>query len=123
MSYIEAIEATGAVVHVSKDFGDYQGTTWAKITHNGITGWVSWDFGSCSYCDSYERMESDTHHRLGLDCGEPIPKDELAKFGEDYVSHIKDQEAAETEAGKDAEWDSEAESVLAFLRENAIPHD
>lgn len=119
-SYVAAIEATGAVIHVVESFGDYQGTTWAKITHNGITGWVSWGFGSCSGCDSYEHWSWDLRCRLDLDFDDDIPKDELARFGQDYVSDIMSQEAAEAAASKDDDWDGEAAKVLEFLRTNAL---
>lgn len=114
MSYESAMEAAGAVVHVSEQFGDYQGTAWAKVTYEGVTGWVSYGYGSCSGCDSWEAFTSD------YDYDEGPPADKLAQFGRDYLSPILTQEEAEAEAGKDAEWDSEAENVLMFLRANKV---
>lgn len=59
MSYQSALESAGAVVHAYEEFGSYQGDWYAKVTHNGVTGWVSGSFGSCSGCDAWE-AEFDT---------------------------------------------------------------
>ncbi len=113
MGYEQAIEAAGATIHEIESFGDYQGTTWAKVSFQGVTGWISYSFGSCSGCDSYEGWVSDLPGYR-----EPTP-DELAAFGKDYLGDIMPQDRAETEAAKYAEWDSEAEKVLAFIRAHA----
>ena len=123
MGYREAIEAAGAVVHASEDFGDYQGTSWAKVTYQGVTGWVSWGFGSCSGCDAYEHWESDFRGSRWNDDSDMDPEpsqEELAKFGRNYLDDIMSQERAESEAARDIEWDSEAEKVVSFLRNNKI---
>ena len=101
MSYESAMEAAGAVVHVVEQFGDYQGTAWAKVTHEGNTGWVSYSYGSCSGRDAWEGFRSD--------------------FGyNDDLSPIMTQEEAEAAASKNSAWDTEADKVLAFIRVNKV---
>lgn len=114
MSYESAMEAAGAMVHVVEQFGDYQGTAWAKVTHEGNTGWVSYGYGSCSECDAWQSF------RDGFEYGDDIPADKLAQFGLDYLSPIMTQEEAEATASKDSEWDTEADKVLAFIRTNKV---
>lgn len=113
MSYEKAIEAAGAKVHCAEYFGSYQGNIWAKVTHEGKTGWVCIGCGSCSGCDSYEAFTSD----LGWDV-DPT-QEQLAEFGRDYLDEILTQEKAEAQCAKDLEWDSDAQKALNYIRENA----
>jgi hypothetical protein len=110
--YEGAMEAAGAEVHTSESFGDYQGTVWAKVTYLGVTGWVSYSYGSCSGCDSYQGT---------FGYGDDPTPEALAAFGKDYLDPILSQEQAEAAASAHSEWDTEADNVLAFLRKNAIP--
>jgi hypothetical protein len=114
MSYQSCIEAAGAQVLAIKSFGDYQGTTWAKVAYGGSIGWISWAFGSCSYCDDYESWAESVPHE-----DDDIPESMMAEFGRRYLDDVMGQRRAEVEVGKDSDWDSEAETVLAFIRENA----
>src|SRR6185312_7049306 len=85
--YQEAMEAAGAVVHAYEEFGDYQGSWYAKVTYQGETGWVEGAYGSCSGCDafeaefgySYEPEENDYQDRLKL-------------FGESYLTVVMPHE-------------------------------
>jgi len=133
--YGGCMELAGATVHVFENFGDYQGTWWAKVTYRQITGWVSGSFGSCSGCDSFHAefdMSSHDHEDqqyisvsdlskyYNKKCEKCVElRDRLIKFGEEYLSYIYTQEEAEKEAAKNIEWDSDAETVVKFIRENA----
>lgn len=121
--YTDTMTAAGAVVHIAQDFGDYQGTTWARVTYGGREGWVSYSYGSCSGCDSFQS-------EFGWNFGQtddyedrPLTENEEARvlaFGRDLLDPILTQAEAEAKAAKHSEWDSEADRVLAFLRANAV---
>ena len=131
MSYHSALEAAGAEVHVFESFGSYQGDWWAKVTYKGQTGWIQGSFGSCSGCDAFEAefdysdTACDSHRYNEQPNCEPCQvlkkayEEKLAKFGEGYLDGIISQEAAEEYAGKHKDWDSEAEKMVAFLKEHA----
>lgn len=121
MSYEAAMEAAGATVHVSEHFGDYQGTAWAKVTYNGVTGWVCYGFGSwCSGCDAYEDWLYNLPDTDWQDGRWTQPTQEaLARFGKDYLDDIMTQERAEEAAARDSGWDCEADTVVQFIRDNA----
>ena len=40
-SYIDALRAAGATVHAGRSFGSYQGDWLARVTYNGVTGFVA----------------------------------------------------------------------------------
>jgi hypothetical protein len=111
MSYASALKAAGATVHQFSQFGDYSGQWFAKVTHNGETGWVQGWYGSCSHCDSFEgefgdlfseESEEDYHKRL-------------ADFGQGYLTVFP---ASHYLPGLDeeAEWDYNAESAANWIR-------
>jgi hypothetical protein len=106
VSYEEALEAAGAVVHCAQYFGSYQGEAWARVTYKGQTGWVSWSYGSCGYCDHYES-------RFGFS---PSQED-LAEFGREYLEDIMTYERALKESGRHLEWDETAEEMVKFIKE------
>jgi len=108
-SYQGSLKAAGAKVHAFEEFGDYQGTWWAKVTYNGKTGWVSGGYGSCSGCDAFQGE---------FVYGEAHPE-ELAKFGESYLDPIMTQEEAIKQASENLSWDYEAEELVKFLKDNA----
>lgn len=110
MSYETALEAAGATVLAFSYFGDYQGTWWAKVSYSGEVGWVSGSYGSCSGCDAFEAEFSDWNK-------EPTQK-ELSDFGKTYLDGLMDQTQAEVLASENLEWDSEAEVVLNYVKEN-----
>jgi hypothetical protein len=115
MSYHDALEATGAIVHCMKKFGSYQGDWVAKITKlNGLTGWVHGSFGSCSFCDAFEREfyydddddeKEDYHVRL-------------RKFGERYLNDLYSYKEIMKIAEENADWDLDAEEMVKFIKEN-----
>ncbi len=45
MGYREALEAAGCEVHDFKEFGSYQGTWLAHVTHDGQTGFIEGSYG------------------------------------------------------------------------------
>lgn len=112
MSYETALKAAGAEVHCFESFGSYQGDWWAKVTYNGVTGWINGAYGSCSGCDAFEA-------EFGCNDDEKSDYQErLAKFGAEYLDNIYDQEAALKKALEHADWDLEAASVAKYITEN-----
>lgn len=137
-SYEGALEAAGAVVHVSEFFGSYQGDWWAKVTYEGTTGWVHGSFGSCSGCDALQaefdyddepekkfkdwaeswKREGQKNTRWEWQKAKTAFQKRYADFGRSYLGGLMTQEEAEAEAGKHLEWDSDAQQMLDFLRTN-----
>ncbi len=79
MSYDSALEAAGATVHAYKTIGDYQGDWYALVTFNGVTGFVSGSYGSCSYCDAYSNACDDEEKNANW----------KAEFGAGYLTDIE----------------------------------
>ena len=113
MGYIEALRAAGAEVICYQHFGDYQGSIWTKIRYQGEVGWVRIHYGSCSYCDNWQRFACEDYHF------DDIPEEKVAEFGRSYLDHIMPQEEAETAASENLDWDLEAGEVLDFIKDNA----
>lgn len=129
MSYKGALVAGGATVHAFEEFGSYQGEWWALVTFEGETGWVKGSYGSCSGCDAlqgefgYDFGDTETYDS---DAGGYRPKtaaekaDEAARFadfGRSYlVDMLRTQAEAEKDAARDLEWDSDAATMLAFIK-------
>lgn len=109
-SYEDCLEAAGAEVLCSEEFGDYQGTSWARVIYEGIEGWVSWGFGSCSGCDDLEG-----EFEYSGDDGTPEYRARMALFGRGYLDNIMSQEQALKEASEHISWDSEADKVVEFI--------
>ena len=55
MGYKTALEAAGAKIVAFESFGSYQGTWLAFVEYRGEKGIVEGAFGSCSYCDAFQR--------------------------------------------------------------------
>ena len=133
MSYESALVAAGATVHVMKEFGSYQGDWWAKVTFQNETGWVHGWYGSCSGSDAFlcefdygdERCEK---HEYGPrddacpDCKAAAAtyQGRLAEFGRTYLDDLYTQDEALKEASKHIEWDSDAQPMVDFIKENAL---
>lgn len=131
MAYEEALEAAGAVVHAFGQFGDYQGTWWAKVTYNGEVGWTNGSYGSCSGCDAFEAEFGFTDRGCDEHRDSPRPEDcldckqvedayniRLADFGRSYLDDMLwTTEKALEEASRNLEWDSEAKDVVKFIKE------
>lgn len=109
MSYMTALEAAGATVIRHQYFGDYSGNIIAEISYQGETGFVVINYGSCSYCDSYQAFEED----FGWD--QPVTKEELAEFGSRYLD-IRTKQSLIDEFAEQAEWDIDAEDVIKWLK-------
>lgn len=132
MGYEKAMEAAGATVHGFERFGSYQGDWWAKVTFEGRTGFVNGCFGSCSYCDAFEsefgysdpRCETHEWDSEGAkDCSgcmvaEAEYEDRLAAFGKEYLDNLMTGEQALAAAGKNIEWDHDAEEMVAWVKAN-----
>jgi hypothetical protein len=130
MSYETALEAAGAVVHDFQSFGSYQGDWLAKVTYQGVTGFVRGSYGSCSGCDSFEAEFG--YHQEGCDDhswkSEPgcsacqIVHDKyqrkLALFGEGYLDYIVSHEELVYEFAAQAAWDYDAREILDWLAQH-----
>lgn len=122
MSYQECLEKAGATIIAFQQFGSYQGEWWAKVVlPDGRCGWINGAYGSCSGCDAFESE---------IGCGEwdedameykPIPDERLADFGSRYLDVLMSQSEAIEKASENASWDTNADEMVAFVRENAWP--
>ena len=120
MSYQECLEKAGATIVAFQQFGSYQGEWWAKVVlPDGRRGWINGAYGSCSGCDAFESE---------IGCGEwddeamtykPIPNERLADFGRRYLDGLMTQGEAIEKAAENIKWDTDAEEMVAFLRDNA----
>jgi hypothetical protein len=90
MSYKSALEAAGAKVLAMQYFGSYQGDWLAKVVFDGETGWVAGSFGSCSYCDGFQREFDYCYEDETADYQE-----RLRLFGLGYLSALATQEQQE----------------------------
>ena len=115
--YAGALEAAGAKVHAFKEFGDYQGTWYAKVTDQGKTGWITGGFGSCSGCDNYQA----TFEEYAWKHDNKIPLQKLVEFGRSYLTSITSQEEMEQQI--EEEWsnysyDEDLKEALMWVQEN-----
>lgn len=126
--YQGALEAAGATVHTFDSFGDYQGSWLAKVTFNGVTGWVQGGYGSCSGCDAFEaEMGYEPYDDSPDYAAEKAEWDaKLKRFGASYLHAIASHEemVAEAQAVVDRhkrdDWhDEDDDERLKFLKENA----
>lgn len=134
MGYQEAMEAAGANVLKFESFGSYQGDWWALVAYEGKAGWVNGSYGSCSGCDAFEAEfgygdQKCEEHRWDYNSPKDCPacakvmdayNAKLAAFGASYLDCILSQEEAEKEASRNIEWDSDAEKMVQWLKENAL---
>lgn len=109
MSYKAALVAAGADVMAFEEFGSYQGDWWAAVMYRGEMGFVRGSYGSCSGCDSFQAEFTSAYEDT------PGYNERLAKFGESYLDVLYTQEQAIKEAGRNSEWDSEADLMVAFV--------
>jgi len=109
MGYLTALEAAGATVIRHQYFGDYSGNIIAEVAYEGETGFVVINYGSCSYCDSYQAFEED----FGWDIAPT--QDDLAEFGRRYLD-IRTKQSLIDEFTEQAEWDIDAEDVIKWLK-------
>jgi hypothetical protein len=126
MGYIGAMTAAGATVHESKSFGDYQGTTIARVTFEGTTGFVVFSFGSCSYCDAWQaefgygdEPYCDEHwtdeQALGCeDCATDKAKytPRFIAFGQSYLKRLATAAEVLAEYPVDPEWDDPKDRAI-----------
>ena len=117
MGYIDCLKSAGAVVLAEKYFGSYQGDWWASVEFKGSKFWVHGVFGSCSLCDSFE-AEFYTQESIDWTAREKWEREVV--FGMNYLNDPWTQQMAEDYAGRNVEWDSEAEVMLAFIKANAL---
>lgn len=119
MSYMQALELAGAEVLEFAQFGNYSGDWWAKVIFNDIEGWVYGHYGSCPHCDLLKRHAPrwDYEDQQG---SEKAYDEYLCNFGRSYLLDLLDQEEAERIASENLEWDSNAQDIIDFLKQNAI---
>lgn len=120
--YEDSLWATGVKVLAFSEFGDYQGTWWARIEFpNGEKYFVKDHFGSCSVCDSFQaefdgRYVDDTW-TSAKDMPDYLHK--LRDFGRQFLADCRTTEQALAEAAENSSWDMEAETVVAWIKENS----
>lgn len=138
MEYDDTLRIAGATVHCYKTFGDYQGTWLAKVTYNGVTGWIRDYFGSCSGCDALqdEFGYSDHQHegkgynyistfnlleKYDANCPQCVRLMEKVKaFGRGYLDDIKTADEILAIVSKNLEWDMDAQKMVDFIKKNEI---
>ena len=131
MEYEDALVAAGARIHDFRSFGSYQGDWIAKITHEGVTGYVRGSFGSCTGCDAFEAEFGYTdreycakdhweHTPTCADCVEAKIKYEakLKLFGQSYLDVKYTHEELVYEFADQMSWDYEAREVIDWLAEH-----
>jgi hypothetical protein len=137
MSYIESLQAAGATVLQEKFFGSYQGDWLALVIYGGKTFWVHGSYGSCSGCDAFcAEFDFDgddngcDEHRYDkvatcTDCQARSAdyQRRLADFGRGYLtSGEMTQAEVEKSVSEHLDWDSEAQDMVDFVKEHAIPN-
>jgi len=114
MGYKESLQAAGAKIVDFGYFGSWEGNWWALVMYEGRTGWIHDYFGSCSVCDAYEA-------EFGWDREDAETEEErfkrLVEFGKTYLDDLMTQEQAEKRAGRDLDWDLDAEDMLEFVEQ------
>ena len=131
MGYKECLEFAGAKVICMEEFGDYQGSWMAKVEYNGKVSWVLGSFGSCSGCDSFlGEFDFNNHEFNGAEHDEKSPvegcpkcdevKKRMAGLGMTYLTDLRTQEEIEAYCNKHLEWDSEAQEMLDWVKQNKI---
>ena len=112
MSYESALIAAGAEVLEFAKFGDYSGEWFAKVRYNGETGWIQDWYGSCSYCDAFQ-AEFDWDSDFACEDTQV----QLANFGRVYLDDLQTTEQILAYFAESADWDSDSESALYWIRE------
>ena len=111
MGYRSALEAAGAKVLDFEQFGSYQGTWIAHVELDGVRGFVSGSFGSCSYCDAFD---AEFGYSYSDEPDESYDK-RLKEFGMSYLEGFRSHQTMLNEAARDLSWDCEAEEMVAFV--------
>ena len=112
--YAKALEAAGAKVLAFKEFGSYQGDWWAKVILAGETKWITGYYGSCSGCDAFQS-------EFGWNEEEEDPAayaEKIKRFGQNYVEQAMSYSDAIKKACEHIEWDSDADEMVKWIREN-----
>lgn len=139
MSYEQALTAAGATVHASEHFGSYQGEALADLTYEGRRGILSFGFGSCSGCDSWEAFEgygdneSCPDHKYEYNssvtdrcvlCGvaKALWQSRVADFGRDMLNGVMFTTAElaryREQLVEQTEWDHDAQAQLRWFDEH-----
>lgn len=141
-SYESTLEAAGAEVLSFKEFGSYQGEWLAKVNFNNEIGWVRGYYGSCSGCDALQAEfnytdEPEFYQGKWYKNGntwddeyviteeeaqreKQLFQDRLCNFGKSYLDALYSQDMIEKLVSENIEWDSSAEDMLKFVKENSI---
>lgn len=131
-SYKGALEAAGAEVLSYKEFGDYQGTWWAKVNYNGSTLFITDYYGSCSGCDvlqgeidsfNVEHIDDEYHSISSGEfpytncsgCAELMRR--FVELGKKYLCDPVSFEDAIKKASEGIEWDLDRQEIVDWLKE------
>lgn len=112
MSYQQSLEAAGARVLSFAQFGDWQGSWLALVEYQGQRGWVRGAFGSCDYCDAFQAEFSWDSEFTCEDT-----QVQLANFGRVYLDDLQTTEQILAYFAESADWDSDSEDALYWIRE------
>lgn len=107
MDYERALSVAGATVHKYAQFGDWQGTWMALVTHKGETGFVYGGFGSCGHCDALQRIYDNYEDAERV-------QEELLEIANSWLDDILTPEQALAYAKKDMEWDYDSETMYRW---------
>lgn len=110
--YEKALTAAGVKLLAFEQFGSYQGDWWAHVEFpNGESYFVNGSYGSCSGCDAFEA-------EFGWnDDKEPNYLHKLRDFGREYLSDCYTYEQALAKAAEHSSWDTEAETVINWIKQ------
>lgn len=132
-SYSGALEDAGAQVLAFEQFGDYQGSWFAKVSYDGSEFWVVGGYGSCSGCDAleaefgYGNAERCGEHKYSYGevpgCAACAKQQEIAAtawidFGKSYLTDRRSASELIEEYEKNKDWDSDANSIIEFIKAN-----
>lgn len=129
--YRLALEAAGAEVLSFSSFGSYQGDWWALVEYNGVKGYVTGSYGSCSGCDAFSADFGSLYHWTEGDyngnmhdvfnnsfenCNQcNVIIERLKEFGKSYLNLLSKKEAI-AKASLDLEWDMEAQRMIDWIK-------
>ena len=106
--YAVALKAAGAELLAFGEWGSYQGDWVAHVRYKGREGFVRGWYGSCSGCDAFQA-------EMGWDDTEPDYQERLVAFGANYLEELHTKEELLAEFVPQAQWDMDADKIVAWL--------
>ena len=124
MSYQDALVAAGCEVIQFEEFGSYQGEWLALVSHDGFTGIIEGNYGSCAECDAFEGEFGYNFNPDYHDNKKPDYQQRLADFGNSYLPPVSasdwiSMQEARIKQNTDEDgycWDSEASEMLDVVK-------